>query len=102
VVILKGVKVICFDTVLEVLILKGLTLHKNSAKKEHFGRASRSLKEKREPFGAQGKQAPPLHAKLSTEVSISDIMDLSRAIVENFPEPRPGQAYGEPRVSGCR
>ena len=30
--ILKGVKVLSFDTLLEVLILKGLTLHQNCAK----------------------------------------------------------------------
>ena len=29
--ILKGVKVICFDTLLQVLILKGFTLHQNCA-----------------------------------------------------------------------
>ena len=29
--ILKGVKVVCFDTLLEVLILKGLTLHQDCA-----------------------------------------------------------------------
>jgi hypothetical protein len=33
VLILKRVKVVCFDTPLEVLILKGLTLHKNCAKR---------------------------------------------------------------------
>ena len=30
--ILKRVKVVCFDTLLEVLILKGFTLHQNCAK----------------------------------------------------------------------
>src|SRR5260370_37747988 len=30
--ILKGVKVVCFDTLLQVLILNGLTLHQNCAK----------------------------------------------------------------------
>ncbi len=30
--ILKGDKVICFDTLLQVLILKGVALHKNCAK----------------------------------------------------------------------
>ena len=30
--ILKGDKVFCFDTLLEVLILKGFTLHQNCAK----------------------------------------------------------------------
>src|SRR5260370_42515876 len=29
---LKGDKVVCFDTLLEVLILKGVTLHQNCAK----------------------------------------------------------------------
>ena len=30
--ILKGVEVLCFDTLLQVFILKGLTLHQNCAK----------------------------------------------------------------------
>jgi hypothetical protein len=30
--ILKGDKVVCFDTLLEVFILKGLTLHQNCAR----------------------------------------------------------------------
>src|SRR5882762_2053338 len=33
--ILKVVKVLCFDTLLQVFILKGLTLHKNCATGEH-------------------------------------------------------------------
>jgi Na+/glutamate symporter len=34
--ILKAVKVLCFDTLLQVFILKGLTLHKNCAILEAF------------------------------------------------------------------
>jgi hypothetical protein len=33
----KGVKVLCFDTLLQVLILKGLALHQNCARWEERG-----------------------------------------------------------------
>ncbi len=33
----EPLKVLCFDTLLQVLILKGLTLHQNCAEIEHFG-----------------------------------------------------------------
>jgi hypothetical protein len=35
--ILKEVKVVCFDTLLEVLILKGFTFHQNCAERGLFG-----------------------------------------------------------------
>ena len=62
--ILKVVKVLCFDTLLQVFILKGLTLHKNCAMENTLARADQADQRVRNLDDSKGLPKSPFDKRV--------------------------------------
>jgi hypothetical protein len=71
--ILKKVKAVCFDALLQVLILKGLTLHKNCAKQRRRGTTVGKVKRTAWRAGTGGRASPSAKAAAGRRKNLTDL-----------------------------
>jgi hypothetical protein len=73
VLILKKVKAVCFDALLQVLILKGVALHKNCAKCGRRGTAVGAVRRTAWRAGMAGRASPSAKPAAGRRKNLTDL-----------------------------